>query len=233
MIQFSDVSRKVESLDAPSFPLKYDSIKPETSISEKEAHEFWDEVFAEPTEIHQITEADIQNDVYGRSEEEFEFDIDVSSTEIQKALGKFKSPVWESLSIEEKEEACKELGRKIADQLGIENPALLEFYEADPYDCGAFDPDRNCFRINKNNFDDSQEIVDTVAHETRHAYQYQRAMNPESYIDLLYAYNFTHYISPYVDEDGYVNFMDYQDQLIEAEARAFANLFVLEDGRNE
>lgn len=42
MIHFSDGSRKVESLDAPSFPLKYDSIKSETGINEKEAHDFWD-----------------------------------------------------------------------------------------------------------------------------------------------------------------------------------------------
>ena len=31
------------------------------------------------------------------------------------------------------------------------------------------------------------------------------------------------------DEDGYMNFIDYQDQLIEAEARAFAKLFINED----
>ena len=54
-------------------------------------------------------------------------------------------------------------------------------------------------------------------------------MNPELYIDLLYVYNFTHYISPYVDEDGYLNFIDYQDQLIEAEARAFVLLTELRD----
>jgi len=233
MIHFSEGSRKVESIDVPSFPLKYDSIKPETNINEKEAHDFWDEMFSEPTEVHQITEADIQRDVYGRSEEDFQFDFDVYATEIQDALEKFKSPVWESLSVEEQEEACRNLELRIADKLGIDNTPALDFYEADPYDCGAYDPDKNCIRINKNNFDDPQEIVDTVAHETRHAYQYQRAMNPELYIDLLYAYNFTHYISPYVDEDGYLNFIDYQDQLIEAEARAFANLFELEDGRNE
>lgn len=233
MIQFSDASRKVESLEAPSFLCDFDSIKPETSLSEKEAHEFWDEIFSEPQKIRTITELDIQNDVYGRAEEEFEFDFDIRSKEIQEALASFKTPIWESLTMEEKEDSCKELSQKIADRLGIDNKPEVEFYEADPHDCGAFDPDRNCIRINRNNFDSPQEIVDTIAHETRHAYQYQRAVSPETYIDLLYAYNFTHYIVPYADENGYVNFMDYQDQLIEAEARAFANLFDLEDGRDE
>ena len=51
MIHFSEGSRKVESIDVPSFPLKYDLIKPETSISEKEAHDFWDEMFSEPQKL--------------------------------------------------------------------------------------------------------------------------------------------------------------------------------------
>ena len=109
----------------------------------------------------------------------------------------------------------------------------MEYFEAPPCNCGAYDPERNVISVNRNIFDDSYEIVNTIAHETRHAYQYRRAQNPENYLDLLYAYNFVNYISPYVDEDGYANFLDYQDQLIEAEARAFANLFRLEDANYE
>lgn len=233
MIQFSDISRKVENSEDYSFPLQYDSIKPETSTDEKEAHDFWDTVFFDQVDVHQITEADILNDVYGRAEDEFEFDFDVSYSKMQDAIDKFRASTWDLLSPKEREGACKEFAMTIAEKLAIENPPSIEFYESEPCDSGAFDPDRNCIKINRNNFDDSQEIVNTVAHEIRHAYQYQMALNPESYIDLLYAYNFTYYITPYVDENGYVNFIDYQDQLIEAEARAFANLFKLEEGSNE
>lgn len=212
---------------------KYDSIKSGMSMSVRETHDFWDGVFATSSEDQEISEVDIQAEVYGRSEEEFEFNFDVSSTEIQNILEKFKSPFWESLSIEEQEEACKSFAQRIANILEIENLPSLEFYEADFYDCGAFIPDRNCICINRNNFDNPQEIIDTVAHETRHTYQWQHAMNSESYIDLLYAYNFMCYISPYDDGNGFVNFLDYQDQLVEAEARAFANLFILEGGKDE
>lgn len=121
----------------------------------------------------------------------------------------------------------------IAEKLEIENRPAIEFYESNPCDCGAFDPDRNVICINQNNFDDPEEIINTIAHETRHAYQFQKAENPENYMDLLYAYNFANYISPYMDEDGYVNFIDYQDQLIEAEARAFADLFRQEETADE
>ena len=68
-------------------------------------------------------------------------------------------------------------------------------------------------------------MVDTVAHEMRHAYQFQCALRGEAHMDKMYAYNFDHYIVPSLDEDGIFDFIDYQDQLIEAEARAYAKLY--------
>ena len=66
MIQFSDISRKFECLDVPSVPFRYESIKSETGMNEKEAHAFWDEVFDLTSEVRAISEDDIQIDVYGR-----------------------------------------------------------------------------------------------------------------------------------------------------------------------
>lgn len=83
MIQFSDMSRKVESLDAPSFQIKYDVIKLKSKITEAEAHNWGDEVFLKLMEVWEITEADLQRNVYGMSEEEFEFDFDVTNSDIQ------------------------------------------------------------------------------------------------------------------------------------------------------
>ena len=229
----SDMSRKEEIFEAPSFQTKYNDIKAIGDIGETEARKFWNAVFSQPMTSCEITEKDICKDIYGRTEEEFVFDIDISRSEIQHILKLFKTESWELLSVEEKEIRTQELMLLIAKELGIKNPPSIEFYEALPCDCGAYEPERNVISVNRNNLDDSQEIVNTIAHETRHAYQYQRAMNPENYLDFLYAYNFANYIAPYVDEDGYANFIDYQDQLIEAEARAFADLFRLEDANNE
>lgn len=229
MIQFSDASRKVECLDVHSLQMKYEEIRPVSDITESEARDFWNDVFSSPMDVRKFTEEDIQRDVYGRAEEEFDFDFDASSLDIRQILARFNIESWRLLTDFEKENMCKELMNIIATKLEIWNRPELEFYESDPCDCGAFNPDSNIISINKNNFDVPEEIVDTIAHEMRHAYQFQRAMNPESYMDLLYAYNFANYITPYMDEDGYVNFIDYQDQLIEAEARAFASMFRLED----
>lgn len=82
------------------------------------------------------------------------------------------------------------MSSKIGDQLRVEKTPKIEFYNASIFDCGAYDPEMNIIAINKANFDNPDEIVDTIAHEMFHAYQFQRAMNPQNYTDLLYAYSF-------------------------------------------
>lgn len=42
---------------------------------------------------------------------------------------------------------------------------------------------------------------------------------------MLYAINFLNYIEPILIGDKYVDFNEYQNQLLEAEARAFAKNF--------
>ena len=69
-------------------------------------------------------------------------------------------------------------------------------------------------------------LRDVIPHEMRHAYQHQRSDLQETRQDELYRINFDNYISPVPLPDGkYLFFTDYQDQLVEAEARAFASLF--------
>ena len=62
----------------------------------------------------------------------------------------------------------------------------------------------------------NDEAADTVAHELWHAYQYERASNPRTKMDHMYLENFNDYITPSDDFEGY------QSQLLESEARAFA-----------
>ena len=62
----------------------------------------------------------------------------------------------------------------------------------------------------------NDEAADTVAHELWHAYQHERASHPTTRLDAMYAANNADYIKPEDDFEGY------QSQLVEAEARAFA-----------
>ena len=110
-----------------------------------------------------------------------------------------------------------DLAQYIIDVTGLENPPKIEFYNNDKEgDYGGFDRLNNTLSINEHMLYQNDEAADTVAHELWHALQYQRASNPQTRQDLMYAENFSNYISPSED------FEAYQSQILESEARAFA-----------
>ena len=232
MIRFSGLDVISELNETTKKIDGFKEIRPETNITDDEVQEYWDDFFSKPIEDDGLIEDTLAINVYGRSEDEFSFEFDVENSELKKILDRFEEKNWSELSEVEKIELIKQLSSKIGEQLGVENIPQIEFYNASIFDCGAYDPEMNVIAINKSNFHNPNEIVDTIAHEMFHTYQFQRAMDPQSYMDLLYAYNFSNYIQPYVGDDGYVNFTDYQNQLIEAEAHAFASLFVMEEEGN-
>ncbi len=225
MIRFQDTVENKENSELLS-SAGFTEIKPIGNLSNEDAISFIDGLFsvdADNQDLHD--EESLLAEVFGRYEEEFEFDFELDD-EIQYALERFNLERWETLSDSEKAEAIYELTDIIADRLGlIENP-VVQFYDGRDGSCGAYLPGANVIEINRGILADSKEIVDTVAHEARHAYQHQRAVLQETKQDTLYKINFENYISPIPLADGkYLFFTDYQDQLVEAEARAFANIF--------
>ncbi len=84
---------------------------------------------------------------------------------------------------------------------------------------GGYSAATNTLEVNEHMLYENEEAADTIAHELWHAYQHERAENPTSTKDYLYKYGFDNYVRP---ED---DFSAYQDQLVEAEARAFAQQF--------
>ena len=125
----------------------------------------------------------------------------------------------------------KELLKKEKNSTGINSFKTLYdiigfYYDADKNDCGVYNHATHSTELNRSLLNDPGELIDTIAHELRHAYQHQKAMAPESELDLLYRVNFDNYISPLPLGDGkFLFFTDYQDQLVEVEARAFAKQF--------
>jgi hypothetical protein len=94
------------------------------------------------------------------------------------------------------------------------------------YAYGFYSPSDNTINLNRQYFDDPVELVNTIAHEMRHAYQEYRAGLLETREDALYRVNLDNYISPIpLPGGGWLFFTDYQDQYVEVDARAFANLF--------
>lgn len=231
MIRFQNEQNRIENPDTRIIGFR--GIKPSAEITGTEARNYWDDIFGKPIESKEIIQTDVERDVYGRDEREFSFDIDVHSAEVREILDRFEKESWDSLIEAEKENIVSDFEKVLGEILDLSELPAIRYYEGHPSDCGCYDPFNNTIWINRNNFDDPQEIADTVAHEMRHAFQLERAERLETYEDSLYAYNFANYISPEETEAGFVNFLDYQDQLIEAEARAFAGMFRIEEVNNE
>ena len=153
----------------------------------------------------------------------YDFDgVDVSTDmeRLDSSLENFQSGTWENLSTNEQKAAMSDLADYVKDVIGFENPPDIVYYN-NPVDgdYGGYSPGTNTLSVNEYMLYDNNEAADTIAHELWHAYQHERAMNPQSAKDYQYQYGFDNYIRP--DDD----FTAYQEQLVEAEARAFAQQF--------
>jgi len=182
------------------------------------------------TEIELIDPSEIDYDEVFEGLDSYDFDgIDYlqDAERLDNSLGAFQPERWQELDLNQQKEAMTELAEYVQEVTGLENPPTIEFYN-NPVDgdYGGYMASTNTLSINEHMLYDSNEAADTVAHELWHAYQHERAVNPQSAKDYQYQYNFAHYISPKRDMFGrFVNFTEYQDQLVEAEARAFAEQF--------
>ena len=102
--------------------------------------------------------------------------------------------------------------------------ADLEFIEMEsPHDLGAYDPEENRITLNSNllESDSPTKLMETLLHETRHAFQryavdYPDLVSVAEDTIAVWKDNFDYYIRPEWDYEAYVN------QPVEADADAFA-----------
>ncbi len=226
MIRFADKLDKTENIEAPELS-NYKEIKPILKTADDKVRNFWEDVFSERESSDDIyfTEEEIVSEAFERSESDFEFDFDIADEVVQERIEKFDVENWDESSDSKKIEIIKDFLGCLCERMGIEEQPQLVLFEDDENVCGAYNHQTNAMELNRNIFNNPKEVLDTVAHETRHAYQYQRACIGETREDVLYAANFLNYIEPIQIDGKYVNFNEYQNQLIEAEARAFAKMF--------
>ena len=225
MVKFQDLIDKKDSPDLNA-PAEYKKISSDEKLTKDEAKAFWDDHFtSNDKDVKSVNDEALLTDIYDRDETDFIFDFEIDD-EIKHILEKFEPDSWVELTDTEKESLIGELISALGYKLGLEELPSLKIFEDSKDKLGSFNISENLIEINKNIFDDPSEVIDTTAHEVRHAYQHQRAQKDETYVDKLYKLNFENYITPQLLPDGkYMFFTDYQDQYVEAEARAFANLF--------
>jgi len=145
---------------------------------------------------------------------------DTGTEQLDSALDNFQEDKWSDLSLEEQKQSMTGLADYVANETGNKNPPEIVFRgDMNDGEYGGYNPESNTLEINENMLDDSVEAADTVAHEMWHAYQQQCAMDPTSEKGREYQEGFDNYISPEYDFEGY------QNQMVEAEAREFAQGF--------
>lgn len=195
-------------------------LTPEQTKLREEDNAYWDRVF----ESFRSENDDMASKMFDFDENfAFEFPFDESIDEL---IFHFNMDNWAEMNIDERKEIIAQTVECIRNKLGIEQPVNIVYFKDEPDYCGYFNEQYREIGINENILDNPMEVLDTLAHEIRHGYQRYRADICENETDQLYKYNFEHYISPQQDEDGhYINYFEYYDQFIEAEARAFANEF--------
>ena len=198
----------------------------------------YEEQISNPGDIPEYTDIDQQEGISGINEDfsgelseqdydtiyegldEYDFhgiDCLEDTERLDASLENFTSENWENLSVDEQKEQMTDLAQYIIDVTGLEDPPKIEFYNnPEEGDYGGFNRITNTLSINEYMLYQNDEAADTVAHELWHAYQYERASNPRSKLDYMYLENFNDYITPNDDFEGY------QSQLLESEARAFA-----------
>lgn len=133
-----------------------------------------------------------------------------------------RHPPYEDASVEQRAEYLQEFHEKFNELTGYSNN--LHFREGmDPENFGAFNPETKQIDLNADLLKDAdaQQVMETIMHESRHAYQDFAINHPEQVsVDAetiaKWEDNFIHYISPEFD------FEAYEKQPIEADANDFS-----------
>ena len=230
MIRFSDIAASgsyTENLE------KHTDIKPSDRMTDQEADAFWKAEFQKVHDEMSLDEYDtLLSEVFNRSEDEMDIDFNIDDR-ITAILETFSPETWECLNDSERIYVISEFINALGEGLELEDiPDAIIFDDANNA-YGFYDSSNNTINLNKEYFNDSPELINTIAHEMRHAYQEYRAGLLETREDALYRVNLDNYISPIpLPGGGWLFFTDYQDQYVEVDARAFANLFT-EEMKNE
>ena len=138
--------------------------------------------------------------------------------EIRQATLQFEQSNWECKDAEERGKAIREFAEYNAKRLGLETvPEIVYYHNENPNDHGYCIPEKNVIYVNDYNAKNGADVVDTIAHESRHLYQFKRAALAETETDIAFKNNFDHYKN--VEEDDYD---EYLNQAIEKDARDYA-----------
>ena len=146
-------------------------------------------------------------------------------------ISNIDSSVWSSLSLEDRTDTLQTLANVTASQLGISHEIIVRVASLG-MTYGCYDFNRHTVTINKDIVEnnDPRKCVETVCHETRHAFQHDVA---DAYLSLDKEYQqleiFNTVRQYYENLDDYKNvasngFEEYETQLVERDCRAYSEV---------
>lgn len=223
MIRFSDISSGssgIENLE------NHTEIKTPDKSSLQEIDSFWKSEFEKAHREAMLEPYEkLLEEIFNVSEDDISIDYEVSD-QVKEILSDFKLINWLTLNENKRLDTINKLVDTVSDELGItDKPKVVLTTESIDF-FGAYDPQKNTIILNRTGFINPKELVDTITHELRHAYQHMRAEKLETHEDALFRVNLENYISPEQNGDGeFINFYEYQNQYVEVDAMAFADKF--------
>lgn len=152
-------------------------------------------------------------------------DVDMKKECIQHVVhffGEGKDIDFAFAGLEDRCEICLRFYEKVKELMGLET--TLNFSPMPPYKFGGYNPVSNVIELNASFLEekDCKQLLNTILHESRHAFQKKCINNPESTtiknnIIEVWKDNFKNYISPEFDFEAYVN------QEVEKDANYYAD----------
>ena len=221
MIKLDNVKETSETRTEVSRP--YLDIKPQEYLSDLELTDLISKEFEDAHNVAEFNDyGSLLSEVFNCSEDEINIDFSVTD-EILEIMKCFTPENWASMSNSEKVEAINNLTIEIGRALKLDNIPKVDITNGDD-SYGFYNVKNNMVVLNSQFLSNPLELVNTIAHELRHAFQHMRAEKLETREDARYKVNFDNYISPVLLPGGeWLFFTDYYSQYVEVDARAFAD----------
>ena len=140
---------------------------------------------------------------------------------------------WEHASIEERKQILQDYMNEVIRIYGLQDvDATIHWdpdatYERSKITWGYYSPDYHTVTLNESVLSgqygnwDSYDLLETIGHELRHAYQYEAVAHPDRFtVSQGTLDTWKHNIDNYLDSDTY-GYKAYRDQPIEVDARDF------------
>lgn len=141
----------------------------------------------------------------------------------------YNKTTWNKASIEQRKDILTKYLADLSAIYGVTVLSSINFYLGPSSERGSYAHSQKLVSINENYLTrtDSYQIMQTVVHEMRHAYQHAAVDDPDSYEVSMetieqWKNNFSNYIST---RDGKTSYSEYVSQPVEYDAKNFAKQF--------